>query len=81
MICEVRLAPPFYLRNMCRLFVCSAVVRESETAHKLWLDMPFSAENARVSVVVRVRPPAEANVDASRTVKVFPDQPGLINIK
>lgn len=41
----------------------------------------FSAENARVSVIVRARPPAEKNVDPSQTVRMYPEQPGLVNVR
>lgn len=41
----------------------------------------FSAENARVSVILRARPPAEKNIDPSQTVRMFPEQPGLVNIR
>ena len=41
----------------------------------------MSAENARVKVVVRLRPPADPSTNASDTIKVFPEQPGLLNIR
>eukprot|EP00292_Cryptomonas_paramecium_P021242 CAMPEP_0113667954 /NCGR_PEP_ID=MMETSP0038_2-20120614/3730_1 /TAXON_ID=2898 /ORGANISM="Cryptomonas paramecium" /LENGTH=169 /DNA_ID=CAMNT_0000583641 /DNA_START=8 /DNA_END=513 /DNA_ORIENTATION=- /assembly_acc=CAM_ASM_000170 len=41
----------------------------------------MSAENARVRVVVRLRPPAETSTDPQETIKIFPEQPGLLNIR
>ena len=41
----------------------------------------MSAENARVKVLVRLRPPADPSITASDTIKLFPEQPGLLNIR
>jgi len=40
----------------------------------------FSAENARISVVVRARPPADGS-NPDDAMSIFPDQQGLINIR
>jgi hypothetical protein len=41
----------------------------------------MSAENARVKVLVRLRPPADPSINPSDTIKLFPEQPGLLNIR
>jgi hypothetical protein len=53
---------------------------ELDTGGLLAQIMPFSSENARVSVVVRIRPLASPSTEAP-TVKTFPDSPGLVNIR
>eukprot|EP00961_Rhodomonas_salina_P018386 247109-Rhodomonas_salina.1 len=40
----------------------------------------MSAENARVRVLVRARPPADGS-DPAQTLKVDADHPGLVNIR
>ena len=52
---------------------------DRQQIERLYISM--SAENARVKVVVRLRPPADPSTNASDTIKVFPEQPGLLNIR
>ena len=58
------------------------LVKNLGTVVKLLLQpLKMSAENAKVKVVVRLRPPADPSIDAAETVRIFPEQPGLIKIR